>query len=71
MAYVTDIKSTGSFISDAKAWLAAASARFAARRLARETYIELSRLNDRELDDIGISRSDIPAIAAGHDPRAR
>jgi len=29
----------------------------------RQTFTELSRLNDRELSDIGISRSDIPAIA--------
>lgn len=32
-------------------------------RKVRKTYNELSRLTTRELDDLGISRSDIPAIA--------
>ena len=29
----------------------------------RQTFTELTRLNDRELADIGISRADIPDIA--------
>lgn len=29
------------------------------------TYSELSALNDHELRDIGLSRADIPAVAAG------
>ncbi len=32
-------------------------------RKYRDTYDELMRLSPRELDDIGISRSDIPTIA--------
>ena len=32
---------------------------------ARATRIELSRLSDRELDDIGLSRADIDRIARG------
>lgn len=32
-------------------------------RKYQETYRELSRLTSRELDDLGITRSDIPAIA--------
>lgn len=32
----------------------------------RETVRELSRLTDRELDDLGISRWDIPFIAKKH-----
>jgi uncharacterized protein YjiS (DUF1127 family) len=32
-------------------------------RKYQETYRELSRLTSRELDDLGISRSEIPAIA--------
>ncbi|ACA16948.1 protein of unknown function DUF1127 [Methylobacterium sp. 4-46] len=32
----------------------------------RETVVELSRLTDRELDDLGISRSDIVGIARTH-----
>lgn len=31
----------------------------------RETVAELSRLTDRELDDLGISRYDIDAVARG------
>ena len=33
-------------------------------RRYRQTVKELSRLSTRELNDIGISRCDIPAIAA-------
>jgi len=32
-------------------------------RQYRETYGELMRLSTRELNDIGVSRSDIPTIA--------
>ncbi|MGH6763600.1 MAG: DUF1127 domain-containing protein [Phyllobacterium sp.] len=32
-------------------------------RRYRETMSELSRLSSRELDDLGINRSDIPHIA--------
>ncbi len=32
-------------------------------RKVRKTYNELSRLTTRELDDLGISRSDIATIA--------
>lgn len=32
----------------------------------RETVRELSRLTDRELDDLGLSRSEIPFIARSH-----
>jgi uncharacterized protein YjiS (DUF1127 family) len=32
-------------------------------RKYHETYRELSRLSSRELDDLGIARADIPAIA--------
>lgn len=32
----------------------------------RETVRELSRLTDRELDDLGISRWDIPLVARKH-----
>lgn len=35
-----------------------------ARRVAyRRTYDELATLNDRELNDLGIARTDIPTIA--------
>ncbi|MEH3144203.1 MAG: DUF1127 domain-containing protein [Methylobacterium frigidaeris] len=32
----------------------------------RETVTELSRLSDRELDDLGINRYEIPGIARSH-----
>ncbi|HUG63377.1 MAG TPA: DUF1127 domain-containing protein [Methylomirabilota bacterium] len=32
-------------------------------RKYQETYRELSRLSPRELDDLGIARSEIPSIA--------
>ncbi|EFO29780.1 conserved domain protein [Roseibium sp. TrichSKD4] len=31
----------------------------------RSTYDELSRLSNRELDDLGISRADISTVARG------
>jgi uncharacterized protein YjiS (DUF1127 family) len=38
--------------------------KLAAWRRYREAVRELSQLSDRELDDIGIRRGDIPFIAA-------
>jgi uncharacterized protein YjiS (DUF1127 family) len=37
--------------------------RIRAYRKYHETFRELSRLSSRELDDLGIARTDIPAIA--------
>jgi uncharacterized protein YjiS (DUF1127 family) len=39
--------------------------RLAAWRRYREAVRELSSLSDRELEDIGVRRGDIPFIAAG------
>ena len=39
--------------------------KLAAWRRYRDAVRELSALTDRELDDIGIRRGDIPFIAAG------
>jgi uncharacterized protein YjiS (DUF1127 family) len=36
---------------------------FQARKVQRETYRTLSSLSDRELNDIGIYRGDIPGIS--------
>lgn len=46
----------------------------ATRKLAahfeyRRNYDLLTAMTDRELDDIGITRGDIPAVARGFDPR--
>ncbi|HZP20024.1 MAG TPA: DUF1127 domain-containing protein [Bauldia sp.] len=35
-------------------------------RKYRDTYNELMRLTTRELEDLGINRADIPAIARQH-----
>ena len=35
----------------------------------RRIYNTLSEMTDRELDDIGLCRGDIRAVAQGHDPR--
>lgn len=40
--------------------------RFNDWRSYRRTVAELSGLTNRELNDIGISRSDIPAVARGN-----
>ncbi len=39
--------------------------KLAAWRRYRDAVRELSQLTDRELDDIGVRRGDIPFIAAG------
>ena len=35
----------------------------------RRVHATLSEMTDRELDDIGLCRGDIDAVAQGHDPR--
>ena len=46
-------------------WFKNLSNKIQARRLEKQTYTELSRLSDRELQDMGIYRSDIRSIARG------
>lgn len=46
-----------------------AKAKLAAHLQYRRTINALSAMTDRELDDIGIGRSDIEAVARGFDPR--
>lgn len=49
--------------------VAAVKARIAAFIEYRRTFDVLTGMTNRELDDIGISRGDIPAVARGVDPR--
>src|SRR3546814_9319371 len=49
--------------------VAAVNARIAGYVEYRRTFDVLTAMTDRELDDIGISRGDIPAVARGVDPR--
>lgn len=46
-----------------------AVAKVAGYREYRRTFDALTVMTDRELDDIGITRGDIPAVARGIDPR--
>ncbi len=46
-----------------------ATAKLAAYLEYRRTFDALSAMTDRELDDIGIGRCDIDAVARGIDPR--
>jgi len=47
-------------------WFKNLNLRLQQRRLARQTYNELQRLTDWELQDLGIGRSDIRSIANGN-----
>ena len=47
-------------------WLKRISVKLKARRLANQTVKELSRLSDRELNDMGIHRGMIRSIAEDH-----
>ena len=64
MAYVTDIRISGVTLGDRFAALRETLAtRRAERKIYRETYNELASLTDRELNDIGLSRSQIKRVA--------
>jgi len=47
-------------------WFKNLNQKLQARRAEKRTYAELSRLSDRELNDMGIGRSDIRSIASGN-----
>ena len=47
-------------------WFKKLAVKLQARRLANITVNELSRLSDRELNDMGLSRCDIRYIAEKH-----
>lgn len=59
----TDTRATA--VGRAAGFLTKPAAALGAWRAARATRIELNRLSDRELDDIGVARSDIERIARG------
>jgi uncharacterized protein YjiS (DUF1127 family) len=64
MALFTDTNSTATGLTAAFDRSRAAFANYRARRAAiRRTFNELHSLDDRELADLGISRTDIPTIA--------
>ena len=46
-------------------WFKNLNQKLQARRLERQTFVQLQNLSDRELNDLGIGRSDIRSIAKG------
>lgn len=64
MAYATDTRAAGaSLVQKISEFRAAIADRFAKYALYRSTLDELARLDDRDLSDLGISRSMIRGIA--------
>ncbi|MCX7300573.1 MAG: DUF1127 domain-containing protein [Rhodobacterales bacterium] len=64
MAYATDNRASGaSLIQKISEFRAAMNDRVAKYKLYRQTLDELARLDDRDLRDLGISRSMIKGIA--------
>jgi uncharacterized protein YjiS (DUF1127 family) len=65
MAFINDLQKFETTITDRIHLAFAALQKHRVRRAAyRQTHDELSQLTDRELNDLGFSRADIPAIAA-------
>lgn len=64
MAYANDVRTSGNgFIGAVSAIRAAVAERVANYRVYRTTLTELQGLNNRELNDLGISRPMIKRIA--------
>lgn len=64
MAYANDVRVSGNgFINALNGFRAAVAERFANYQVFRATVAELQVLSDRELSDMGISRSMIKRIA--------
>ncbi|SDE51024.1 DUF1127 domain-containing protein [Limimaricola pyoseonensis] len=62
MAYTTDTRATG-FGQRIAEFRASLADRIARQKIYRSTYNELQSLTDRDLADLGISRSAIKGIA--------
>ncbi|MCP3970604.1 MAG: DUF1127 domain-containing protein [Rhodobacteraceae bacterium] len=64
MTFANDILSTENTLAlRIRDTLIDARRQYKQHRMFRRTYNELSKLNERELDDLGISRSDIAQVA--------
>ncbi len=64
MAYATHIESSRrGFFNRVEATLKAFGEARAQRKVYRQTHIELSRLSNRDLADLGITRAEISFIA--------
>jgi uncharacterized protein YjiS (DUF1127 family) len=63
----TQTRTVGRFLADAvQSATFSLRARAEQARQRRQIANELSMYSDRELQELGFSRSDIPSIAAGH-----
>ncbi len=63
MAYVANTAKTSHSENALRGLFARISDRLARRRVYKRTYLELSNLSTRELDDLGISRAMITRLA--------
>lgn len=45
-------------------WMSSLAKLRARRRIGRVTFTELSALDDRDLADLGLTRSDLPRVAS-------
>ena len=61
--FTTNLTTENTVLATIKAAFARAIEKAAARRQYRITVTELSCLSQRELDDLGIARSDIKGVA--------
>ncbi|WP_194094470.1 DUF1127 domain-containing protein [Marivivens aquimaris] len=64
MAYANDARATGfNFFGSVSNLSATLADRFAKFKLYRATMVELEKLSDRELNDLGIARAMIKGVA--------
>lgn len=63
MAYINTATNTSSFTARIGTFFDALATRRRQNRMFRQTFAELSELSNRELNDLGISRSEIRRIA--------
>ncbi len=63
MAYTNTTASTHGLVARVSEFFDAIATGYANRRLYQKTYSELNQLSDRELADLGLSRSGLGAIA--------
>lgn len=67
MAYASDIRTANGSLTDRFAALTKnLGARYARHKTFRQTLNELSALSDRDLRDLGLTRSEIRSVAYEH-----
>ncbi|MBO29449.1 MAG: hypothetical protein CML61_11975 [Rhodobacteraceae bacterium] len=63
MAYINTASNSSSFMARVSTIVDALATRRRQNRMFRQTFAELSELSNREMNDLGISRSEIRRIA--------